>query len=78
MLFYVLPGNQLAQVQQPQMRVATGSMLTNGTCNSLPGWDPMTHAFNPISYQADADCRLNPMYGEHGLGGHANWGNGAP
>jgi len=25
-----------------------GSMLKDGVCNSMPGWDPMTHAFNPI------------------------------
>jgi len=73
MLFAVLPAPQLAE-----MRTSPAQMLVGGVCNSMPGWDPMTHAFNPTDYHADADCRLNPMYGEHGLGGHAMWGNGAP
>lgn len=30
--------------------------------------------FNPTDYHADPDCRLNPMYGERGMGEGASFG----
>jgi hypothetical protein len=34
-------------------------MLVGGVCNSMPGWDPMTHAFNPTDCESSA-LQLTP------------------
>ncbi|EKX40252.1 hypothetical protein GUITHDRAFT_113730 [Guillardia theta CCMP2712] len=61
-------------IQQPSGRmlfaqpvIVPGEVLLNGTCNSMPGWDPMG-MWNPTDYHSDPDCRLNPMYNERGMG----------
>mmetsp|Transcript_9154 Transcript_9154/g.20998 ORF Transcript_9154/g.20998 Transcript_9154/m.20998 type:complete len:81 (-) Transcript_9154:117-359(-) len=45
----------------------------DGTCNSMPGWDPL-HIWNPRDYHEDPDCRLNPMYQQRGMGVGASYG----
>eukprot|EP00293_Proteomonas_sulcata_P016438 CAMPEP_0184309996 /NCGR_PEP_ID=MMETSP1049-20130417/21991_1 /TAXON_ID=77928 /ORGANISM="Proteomonas sulcata, Strain CCMP704" /LENGTH=65 /DNA_ID=CAMNT_0026623377 /DNA_START=36 /DNA_END=233 /DNA_ORIENTATION=+ len=55
--------------------VPSGQFLIGGTCNSLPGWS-VDGVFNPTDYHADPDCRLNPMYGERGMGEGAAYGGG--
>eukprot|EP00286_Rhodomonas_abbreviata_P022721 CAMPEP_0181309764 /NCGR_PEP_ID=MMETSP1101-20121128/12199_1 /TAXON_ID=46948 /ORGANISM="Rhodomonas abbreviata, Strain Caron Lab Isolate" /LENGTH=72 /DNA_ID=CAMNT_0023416293 /DNA_START=459 /DNA_END=677 /DNA_ORIENTATION=- len=51
------------------------SMLADvdGTCNSMPAWDPMA-IWNPRDYHQDPDCRLNPMYQQRGMGVGASYG----
>eukprot|EP00293_Proteomonas_sulcata_P008785 CAMPEP_0184298990 /NCGR_PEP_ID=MMETSP1049-20130417/9694_1 /TAXON_ID=77928 /ORGANISM="Proteomonas sulcata, Strain CCMP704" /LENGTH=58 /DNA_ID=CAMNT_0026609293 /DNA_START=786 /DNA_END=962 /DNA_ORIENTATION=+ len=45
----------------------------DGTCNSMPGWDPLS-IWNPRDYRGDPDCRLNPMYNQRGMGEGASYG----
>eukprot|EP00277_Geminigera_cryophila_P039807 CAMPEP_0173099176 /NCGR_PEP_ID=MMETSP1102-20130122/35317_1 /TAXON_ID=49646 /ORGANISM="Geminigera sp., Strain Caron Lab Isolate" /LENGTH=88 /DNA_ID=CAMNT_0013992107 /DNA_START=136 /DNA_END=402 /DNA_ORIENTATION=+ len=45
----------------------------DGTCNSMPGWNPLA-IWNPQDYHGDPDCRLNPMYQQRGMGVGASYG----
>jgi len=53
----------------------SSTMLSDndGTCNSMPGWNPLA-IWNPMDYHADPDCRLNPMYQQRGMGEGASYG----
>eukprot|EP00284_Hemiselmis_tepida_P006194 CAMPEP_0174917040 /NCGR_PEP_ID=MMETSP1355-20121228/2224_1 /TAXON_ID=464990 /ORGANISM="Hemiselmis tepida, Strain CCMP443" /LENGTH=70 /DNA_ID=CAMNT_0016162103 /DNA_START=54 /DNA_END=266 /DNA_ORIENTATION=+ len=48
-------------------------VLKDGTCNSMPGWDPLS-IWNPTDAAHDPDCRLNPMYQQRGMGMGASYG----
>mmetsp|Transcript_43317 Transcript_43317/g.87078 ORF Transcript_43317/g.87078 Transcript_43317/m.87078 type:complete len:200 (-) Transcript_43317:176-775(-) len=55
-----------------QTNASTSLAGYDGTCNSMPGWEP---SFNP---QSGGGCTLNPMYGQPGLGSGAAFGSGVP
>ena len=56
----------MTDLYMPVLQPADAEMLTttmlgnkDGVCNSMPGWDPMTHAFNPTDCESSA-LQLTP------------------
>mmetsp|Transcript_11330 Transcript_11330/g.24338 ORF Transcript_11330/g.24338 Transcript_11330/m.24338 type:complete len:144 (-) Transcript_11330:228-659(-) len=74
-LIYALLEKRIYEVLTalPQPLDATMLVDRDGTCNTMPGWDPLS-MWNPVPASADPDCKLNPMYQERGMGYGASYG----